>query len=160
MILGRVQIIRAKPSEAATLSAIAWAAKAFWGYPSHWMEHWREQLTIRPDFIAENETFAAIISRQSVAFHALVETANAFRLEHLWVLPNWIGQGIGRALFRHAAERAAARGALNLTIEADPKAEPFYRRMGAVRSGVIETQIDGRRRDLPVLTFEVTKSQL
>jgi GNAT superfamily N-acetyltransferase len=48
------------------------------------------------------------------------------RLEHLWVLPDWMGQGIGRALFRHAAERAAARGALSLTIEADPNAEPFY----------------------------------
>jgi hypothetical protein len=50
-----VHIIRVKPSEAATLSAIAWAAKAFWNYPSDWMEQWREQLTITPTFIAENE---------------------------------------------------------------------------------------------------------
>ena len=153
-----VHIIRAKPSEAATLSAIAWAAKAFWNYPSDWMEQWREQLTITPTFIAENEAFGAIINRQTVAFHALLQSADVLRLEHLWVLPDWMGQGIGRALFRHAAERAAARGALNLTIEADPNAEPFYRRMGAVRSGVIATEIDGRRRDLPILTFDLTKS--
>ena len=155
-----MRIIRAKPSEAATLSAIAWAAKGFWNYPSNWMEQWREQLTITPNFIAENETFAAIINRKTVAFHALLQRANVLRLEHLWVLPNWMGQGIGRALFRHAAERAAARGARGLTIEADPNAELFYRRMGAVRSGVIATEIDGRRRDLPILTFDLTKSQL
>ena len=122
------------------------------------MEQWREQLTITPIFIAENETFGAIINRQTVAFHALVQSADVLRLEHLWVLPDWMGQGIGRALFRHAAKRAAARGALSLTIEADPNAEPFYRRMGAVRSGVIATEIDGRRRDLPILTFDLTKS--
>ena len=151
-----MHIIRAKPSEAATLSAIAWAAKAFWNYPSDWMEQWRKQLTITPIFIAENEAFAAIINRQTVAFHALLQRADMLRLEHLWVLPGWMGQGIGRALFRHATERAAACGAPSLTIEADPNAEPFYRRMGAVRSGVITTEIDGRRRDLPILTFDLT----
>jgi hypothetical protein len=80
-----VHIIRAQPSEAATLSAIAWAAKAFWNYPFDWMEQWREQLTITPIFIAENEAFAAIINRQTVAFHALLQSADVLRLEHLWV---------------------------------------------------------------------------
>jgi GNAT superfamily N-acetyltransferase len=155
-----VQIIRAKPSEAAILSAIAWAAKAAWKYPSDWMEQWREQLTITPNFIAENETFTAVIDRETVAFHALLERANLLRLEHLWVLPNWMGQGIGRALFRHAAERGAARNALNLTIEADPNAEPFYRRVGAVPAGVVATEIKGRRRNLPILTFDLTKSRI
>ena len=153
-----MHIIRAQPNEAATLSAIAWAAKASWDYPSDWLQQWREQLTITPVFIAENETFGAITNRQTVAFHALVQSADVLRLEHLWVSPDWMGQGIGRALFRHAAKRAAARGALSLTIEADPNAEPFYRRMGAVRRGVIATEIDGRRRDLPILTFDLTKS--
>jgi len=152
-----VHITRAQPSEAATLSAIAWAAKASWDYPSDWMQQWREQLTITPIFVAENEVFGAIINRQTVAFHALLQRADVLRLEHLWVLPDWMGQGIGAALFRHAAKRAAARGALSLTIEADPNAEPFYRRMGAVRSGVITTEIDGRRRDLPILIFDLTK---
>jgi GNAT superfamily N-acetyltransferase len=153
-----VHIIRAEPSEAATLSAVAWAAKAFWKYPSDWMEQWREQLTITPIFIAENEVFAAIINGQTIAFYALLQKPEVLRLEHLWVLPDWMGQGIGRALFRHAAERAAARGAFSLTIEADPNAEPFYQRMGAVRSGVIATDVEGRCRDLPILTFGLTKS--
>ena len=154
-----MNIVRAEPSAAATLSAIASAAKAFWGYPPDWMARWREQLTITPDFIAENETFAAIVNRQTVAFYALRQKADVLQLEHLWVLPDWTGQGIGRALFKHALERAAVRGASSLTIEADPNAELFYRRMGAIRSGVVATEIDGRRRDLPILTFDLTKNQ-
>jgi GNAT superfamily N-acetyltransferase len=156
--LRRVEIIRARPSDAATLSAIAWAAKAFWRYPPHWMEKWREQLTITPEFISENETFAAVIDRQMVAFHALVPTSETLRLEHLWVLPERIGQGLGQTLFLHAAEQARAQGATSLTIEADPRAEAFYQHLGAVRVGTIASEIDGCRRELPLLEFDLTKS--
>lgn len=117
------------------------------------MEQWRDQLTITPAFIVANETFAAAIGGQIIAFHALIETAETLRLEHLWVLPERIGQGIGRRLFEHAVERAKLRGARCLTIEADPNAEPFYRRMGAVRIGGSPIEIDGHRRELPLLAI-------
>ena len=157
-ILGSVQIARAQPTDAPTLSSIAWAAKAHWGYPSHWMERWREQLTITPEFVAANETFAAVIAGQMIAFCALFETAEMLRLEHLWVLPERIGQGIGRRLFTHAAESAASRGARSLTIEADPHAEPFYRHLGAVQIGTIASEIDGHHRELPLLVFDLARA--
>ena len=154
-----MQINRANPSDAETLSAIARAAKAHWGYPPHWMERWREQLTIMPEFIVANETFAATIDGQIVGFHALLETAENLRLEHLWVLPERIGQGIGRNLFTHAVERATLRGARCLAIEADPNAEPFYLHLGAVRIGATTSEIDGHRRELPLLAFDLPSSQ-
>jgi hypothetical protein len=92
-ILGSVQIVRAQSDDAPTLSSIAWAATAHWGYPSHWMEQWCDQLTITPEFVAANETFAAIIAGQMIAFYALLETTETLRLDHLWVLPERIGQG-------------------------------------------------------------------
>ena len=159
-ILRRVQIIRAQPSAAPALSSIAWAAKAHWGYPTHWMEQWRAQLTITPEFIVENETFTADVNGQIVGFHALLETAESWRLEHLWILPQEMGRGFGRSLFTHAAARAAERGAVCLTIEADPNAEPFYRRMGAIRIGLLASEIDGHRRELPLLVFDLAKNRL
>jgi GNAT superfamily N-acetyltransferase len=153
-----VQIIRADPSAAETLSAITWAAKAHWGYPAHWMEQWRGQLTITPEFVAANETFVAVIDGQIVAFHALLETAETLRLEHLWVLPERIGQGIGRSLLTHAIERATLRGARRLTIEADPNAEPFYRHLGALRIGASTSEIDGHHRELPLLAFDLLRA--
>ena len=148
-----MQVIRATPADAPALSAIAWAAKAHWGYPAHWLDQWRDQLTITPEFVAANDTFVARHDGQIVGFHALLETAEGCRLEHLWILPEWMGQGIGRRLFAHAAGRAADRGAASLTIEADPNAEPFYLHLGARRSGVKTSKIDGHRRELPLLTF-------
>lgn len=153
-----MQIIRANPADAETLSAIAWAAKAHWGYPPRWMEQWRDQLTITPEFIVKNETFAAAIDSLIIGFHALLETSEALRLEHLWILPERIGQGIGRRLFAHAIERATLHGVRCLTIEADPNAEPFYLHLGAVRTGVSTSKIDGQRRELPLLVFDLTKS--
>jgi GNAT superfamily N-acetyltransferase len=154
-----VQIIRANPSDAETLSAIAWAAKAHWGYPPHWMEQWRAQLTITPELIAANETFMAEMNGQIVGFHALVEMAESWRLEHLWVLPERIGQGFGRNLFAHAVERATLRGARRLTIEADPNAESFYLHLGAVQIGAATSEIDGHRRELPLLAFDLPSNR-
>ena len=122
------------------------------------MDQWRELLTITPDFIAANETFASVDNQQIIGFHALLETDEALRLEHLWVLPERIGKGIGRGLFRHAVERAVALGAPSLTIEADPNAEPFYRHMGAERVGTVASEVDGQPRELPLLRFDLKRN--
>lgn len=124
------------------------------------MEEWRELLTITPEFIAGNETFAAIIDNRIVGFDALHEAGGHLRLEHLWIEPGQIGCGIGRALFQHAAERAVTLGALGLTIESDPNAEAFYRHMGAVRIGQVMSEVAGRRRELPLLEFDLTGRRL
>lgn len=152
-----VTIVRAMPEDAAALSVIAHAAKAHWGYPAHWLEEWREDLTITSAFIAENETFKALNDERVLGFHALLESSAAWRLEHLWVHTEWMGQGVGRALFRHAVAKARARGASCLTIESDPHAEAFYRHMGAARVGSVARKIEGRRRVLPLLRFDLTR---
>ena len=150
-----MQIVRAQPADATALSAIAYAAKASWGYPAHWLQHWREQLTVTPEFIAANETYAAVNDERMVGFHALVGTPEMMRLEHLWVCPGAMGGGIGRSLFRHAAARGRALGASCLTIEADPNAEPFYLHLGAIRVGAIRSEIEGQARELPLLRLEL-----
>ena len=76
-------------------------------------------------------------------------------LEHLWVLPAWIGAGLGRTLFEHAMRRAQELGARTVTIESDPSAEGFYRRMGARRAGEIVYELEGRERALPVMVVEL-----
>ena len=45
------------------------------------------------------------------------------------------GQGVGRRLFEHMAERARALGASRVMISSNPGAADFYRRMGARDAG-------------------------
>jgi ribosomal protein S18 acetylase RimI-like enzyme len=77
-------------------------------------------------------------------------------LEHLWVLPGAMGQGIGRALFTHAVQRAKALGLEAIEIESDPNAEKFYEQMGARRFSVNITELDGQSRALPLLIYDCT----
>lgn len=150
-----MQILRAKIGEAGRLTEIALAAKRHWDYPENWVQSWTATLTITPVFIEQNETYAATKSSEIVGFYALCREAASIRLEHLWVWPACMGQGIGRRLFRHAVERSHTLGYLRLAIESDPNAKGFYERMGARQ---INTQIglmDGERRALPLFEYNV-----
>lgn len=150
-----MEIRRAGPGDADALSRVAFAAKGHWGYPDGWMERWREGLTISPEFVSQWEVYAAFAEGEPVGFYALVGENSKIELEHLWVLSECMGLGLGRALFDHALDRAAALDAEVLGIEADPDAEGFYRRMGARRAGAIVYELDARERVLPLLAVEV-----
>ena len=152
---GEVEIVRASPGDAGVLTRIAFAAKSYWGYPERWIELWQEALTITPEFISDNEVYGAVFEEELGGFYALVERGREVELEHLWVLPEHIGAGIGRALFDHAVRRAAALDVTTLSIEADPNAEGFYLQMGARRVGENVYEIEGHRRELPLLTLDV-----
>lgn len=53
----------------------------------------------------------------------------------MFVEPSAIGQGVGRLLFEHNLARGRELGFTRFRIDADPNAESFYRKMGAVRVG-------------------------
>ena len=149
-------VLPAKPDDAATLTAIALAAKRHWGYPAAWLAEWAPGLRVTPEFIAANETFVAWAddrrAGEMLGFAALIvaDDGEAW-LEHLWVRPEAMSRGIGRALFEHAVTRARGRGFAHLRIESDPHAEPFYLRMGARRTGTATSSVQGVPRLLPLL---------
>ena len=150
-----MQIVRTRPEDAATLTTIAFAAKRHWGYPERWIESWHDALTVRPDFITTHETYSAVVEGRTVGFYALACKGDRMDLQHLWVLPDAMGQGIGRSLFAHALERARVLGFGVLEIESDPNADGFYERMGARRIGTRVTALEGQPRELPILVYEV-----
>ena len=150
-----MEIIRCRPDDAATLTAIAFAAKRHWGYPERWIESWSDVLTVEREFISSNETYAAVVDSQTVGFYALGRKGDRLDLRHMWVLPNSMRRGVGRSLFLHALERTKALGFRKLEIEADPNAEPFYQRLGAHRIGTSIREVEQQRRELPILVFEI-----
>ena len=142
---------RARPDDAETLTQIAHAAKRHWGYPETWIAAWRDILTMRPEFIAANVAYIAVENARPVGFYVLTKEPDGLHLDHLWILPSSMGRGIGRALFEHAAAEVKRLGFRSMKIEADPNAEAFYERMGAVRVGTSTSEICGERRELPRL---------
>ncbi|MFY9235224.1 MAG: GNAT family N-acetyltransferase [Fimbriimonadaceae bacterium] len=61
--------------------------------------------------------------------------ASTVELSRMMIEPSAIGTGCGRLLWDHAVSTAQALGISVITLDADPNAEPFYRRMGAETVG-------------------------
>jgi N-acetylglutamate synthase-like GNAT family acetyltransferase len=149
------QIRRAKPEEAGALTEIAHAAKRHWGYPENWIQLWQADLTITPEFIAENEVYVATNGDQIAGCCAIAFTEEMAELEHMWIRPEHIGRGVGRALFNHVKGRATELKIPAFEISSDPNAEGFYERMGATRIGEVQSEIEGKPRALPRMKVNV-----
>lgn len=141
----------ADPSEAAALTKIAHDAKQHWGYPDHWLQRWDADLTITPEFINSSHVYVAEDEGKLTGFYALVRQDQKAELEHLWVTPELIGTGVGKALFLAAMETASQLRVAAVEITADPNAEGFYQKMGAYRIGELTSELDGEPRVLPRL---------
>lgn len=157
-----MQILRARPDDAAMLTEIAFAAKRHWGYPEQWITSWARVLTIEPRSIVEQHTYTAYLDREPVGFYSLGgrrdTKPDTMCLEHLWVLPRAMRRGVGRALFLHAVEQLRASGFERLEIESDPNAAGFYERMGARRVATTITELEGRPRELPVFVYQIDRA--
>lgn len=151
----KITIRRAQPEDSDVLTRIAHAAKGYWGYPQSWIEAWKADLTLAPEFIRANEVNCAIIGDEIAGLYALSFEGNRAELEHMWVLPDFIGQGVGRELFEHALNRAALKEAVAIDISSDPNAAEFYTKMGARQVGSVSSEIEGQPRRLPRMVIEI-----
>jgi len=146
-----ISIRPAMPEDAGELTQIALSAKAHWGYPERWMEIWTPQLTFTSEYFENNESWVAVDGDQQIGFYTLQDSDGFAWLENLWVLPAYMGKGIGKQLFLHAVELGRQRGYKTLQLEADPNALDFYERMGMLKIGEHQYELDGQPRILPIL---------
>ncbi len=154
-----MKIRKAGTEDVDALTGIAHSAKRYWGYPDHWIEHWKDQLTITTDFVSANQVFLAEDEGHALGFYALVIRGDKAELDHLWVDPKHIGAGVGKNLFLHAMQNASRQNVTTVEICSDPNAEGFYRKMGAFRTGETISEIDGESRALPQLAVDPAKAK-
>jgi ribosomal protein S18 acetylase RimI-like enzyme len=138
-----VHIRPADPEDAPALCRIARRAKAHWGYGPELLERWRGELSVTAESLRAAPTYVAEAAGAIAGFYQLSLDAMPPALEHLWVDPDRMGQGAGRALLRHAQDLLAARGSDELAIDADPHAEGFYLAMGAHRVAAVPAPVPG-----------------
>jgi ribosomal protein S18 acetylase RimI-like enzyme len=119
------------------------------------MEIWRPQLTFSPEYFERNESWVAVNDAKPIAFYTLQENNGNAWLENLWVLPEYIGRGVGRLLFLHAIGSARQRGYRALQLEADPNAVSFYEKMGMHRIGERRSEVDSQPRVLPLMEMKL-----
>jgi predicted N-acetyltransferase YhbS len=144
----------ARSSDALFLTALARRAKAKWGYPAEWLAQWQTDLTLSPEYLASNASFVAIDGADLLGVCVLEISAGRSSLAHLWIEPDRQRHGIGRVLVSHALQAARQAGRSRVEVIADPFAERFYVKLGAVRVGTVAAPMPGDpARALPVLEF-------
>ncbi|WP_438977996.1 GNAT family N-acetyltransferase, partial [Polaribacter sp.] len=100
-------IVKANISDASLLSEIAMISKSFWGYTKQQLDSWVDDLTVSEKLILETHTFNFLVEDKIVGFYILNQPQNNnCELEMLFVLPNFIGKGIGKQLLQHAFKKA------------------------------------------------------
>ena len=143
-----MKIRKANIHEAGYLSDLAFRSKAYWGYSDEFMEACRDDLTVTPEYIASSLVFVLEEGDMIKGFMGMELENDRCLLKDLFIEPEAIGKGYGRALWRHMIEVAKDLGVRTVTIHSDPNAEKFYLLMGAKRIGEIESTVF-RGRKLP-----------
>ncbi len=146
-----IRAARAKDGE--RLQRIAVEAKTHWGYDRARVEEWAS-VAFSPGALRGKEIYVGEVDGQVVGWTALLRRGETCWLDDLWVEPEWIGRGIGRRLFGHAANRAVELGARTIEWEAEPYAVGFYEKMGARH--VRESAPSEWGRTLPVMSLDLT----
>ena len=155
---GHATIRLARPEEAPALTALAIRAKAFWGYDAAFMDACREDLTVSVEAIATCPVYVAEERGFLAGFYQLREHVDHAELVALFVEPELVGRGHGKALWHHAVVTARELGFRDLMLQSEPHAEGFYQAMGAQRVGESESTVFPGRM-LPLMRFPLRSGQ-
>ncbi|MNY37479.1 Acetyltransferase (GNAT) family protein [compost metagenome] len=144
-----------EPEQAAILTELCLRSKAVWGYDEAFMAACRPTLTVTADDWQQSDLQIAVQDDVIVGMAQVLHHGEIAELDKLFVDPTALGGGIGRKLFDWSVDTALRKGAKVMTVDADPGAADFYRRLGAVDDGMVaSTVMPGRF--LPRLKLDLT----
>jgi GNAT superfamily N-acetyltransferase len=132
----------AAPTEASALAELQRRSASVW-------EEDRAHLQAHPEIIfARTEAIRAGHVRVAVAPDgallgfciAFPAGAGAWELDDLFVEPDRMRAGVGRALVTDTAARARAAGARRVDVTANPRAQGFYEKLGFHVGEVVQTR--------------------
>jgi GNAT superfamily N-acetyltransferase len=102
----------------------------------------RELLTAHPELLdwsdlalQQGRTRVAVADGRVAGFATILFTAASAEVEDLFVDPDWMRRGIGRALVEEIGVLARTAGWQFIEVDANPHALSFYTRVGFVAVG-------------------------
>ena len=150
---GAVRLRPAREGEAEALSRLCLKSKAYWGYDAAFMAAVSPYLKVTETAIAAGHTTVAEAADGTLLGVCQIDPeGHGGTLDLLFIAPEAIGSGVGRALFDHAAGQLRTMGHTVMTILSDPYAEPAYIHMGARRVEMRPSDVF-KDRELPWLEF-------
>lgn len=149
-----MEIIEANSDDNLVLTEITKKSKAYWGYSNDQMEEWSDLLTIKEEYIKNNEVYKLLIKNSTVAYYSYFSiNENTVKLDNLFVSPENIGKGYGKLLMNDFILKVKQNEKTKVILDADPNAQKFYENFGFIKTGQIETSI--KDRFLPIMELQI-----
>jgi len=145
-----LHILRSEAEDFNALTEICLKTKRHWGYPDYLMDLWKDELTITPRYIRNNDIIKIQNEKGEIlGFGTLSQNGseNVYEIKHLWVLPEYSQKSIGRLLLEYLERKVGHRKTIKVVT--DPNALSFYRKYGYHKVGEAKSKPDGM--SLPVL---------
>lgn len=150
----KTTISKVTTDDAEILTNITKKSKSHWGYSNEQIESWSSQLTITTNYIETNKIYKLVINDLVVGYYSyVILEENVVQLDNLFVLPEYIGKGLGTFLMSDFLDRCKALKFQKVVLDADPNAENFYKKHGFKTIGQIETSI--KDRFLPIMELHL-----
>lgn len=149
-----MEIKKSTIEDSAILTEITKTSKAYWGYSDEQIENWSELLTITKNYIETTNVYKLLDNDLIVGYYSYIYlNKKEVRLDNLFILPNYIGTGLGKLLMRNFLDRIKNTETERIILDSEPNAEKFYAYFGFKKVGQIETSIKGRY--LPIMEFVI-----
>ena len=148
-------IEKANNTDHEILTQITKKSKAFWGYSEEQIEIWSTFLTVTSGYIEANAVYKISVEDQIMGYYSFInQDEKTIKLDNLFVLPEYIGKGLGRLLMEHFLMNIDKTDTKTMTLNSEPNAELFYSKLGFVKVGEIETSIKDRYMPIMELTIK------
>jgi len=147
-------IVKASVNDAVILTEITKKSKSFWGYSAEQILIWSDLLTITKEYITDNYVFKLKNDDETIGYYSYsYDLENSIKLDNLFVLPEYIGNGFGKLLMNDFLNRIKDSQMQAVLLDSEPNAEKFYSKFGFNKIGELETSI--KNRFLPIMELKI-----
>ncbi|MCC9044146.1 GNAT family N-acetyltransferase [Myroides sp. M-43] len=134
------------------LTDTALISKKYWGYSEEYLLKWTDDLTITAINFRNGELVKCFLDNEYIGFFELRDKRAYVRLEHFWLLPEYINKGYGSIIISAIKVKAKEKGYKYIEVYAEPNANLFYEKMGGELIKQILTNVPGRMMNIYHLT--------
>nr|WP_315170006.1 GNAT family N-acetyltransferase [uncultured Flavobacterium sp.] len=148
------EIVQSTIEDNEILTEITMKSKAYWGYSGEQMKNWSELLTITKNYIETNNVFKLLVDDLTVGYYSYFYlNEKEVQLDNLFVLPNYIGTGLGKLLMNDFLNRIKNTERKKIIVDSEPNVENFYELFGFITIGQMDTAIKDRY--LPIMELKI-----
>lgn len=149
-----MKIEKANITDNEILTSITKKSKAYWGYSAEQIQEWDKNLTISQDYIKEHNVYKMSVNNLIIGYYSyFFRDEKEIELDNLFILPEYIGKGLGKYLVLDFLNRIKDQKAERIILDSEPNAEDFYAKMGFVKIGEFETSI--KNRFMPIMEMKL-----